>query len=92
MDHVIPLKDIQSRLHAIANCVVACEKCNSSKESPPAVKESPWWSAMIEDALSSLELTTQRGMYRLIEYTGQENAMGSFSKWKKHWAKHGRFE
>lgn len=88
MDHVIPIS--KTKHHSSANCVVACEECNSEKgNSDPAVfenREMNWLEQQLYDGMQRLEMQTRR-----FEYRFEDNTMGGFNRWNKYWEKRGRF-
>lgn len=89
-DHMIPLSKLR-RLHSVANCVVACERCNGDKaDKDNYVPED--WELQLEAGLKRLETTTRKGIYRIAMYVGMEESKGSFSKWERYWEKRGRFD
>lgn len=96
MDHVIPLS-LVGRVHSVANCVAACEDCNSRKGNSinfcPATRKHISSTVLpdsvqkaISDMCDRLEERT-----RLAEYRLSMDPKGGFRKWVRYWKKRGRW-
>lgn len=91
-DHVTPIS-ATGRTHSVSNCVVSCFDCNQKKGSQVGYehKLEPW-EIQLAEGLARIDHNTRKSMYRIIRYSGCEDAKGSFSKWHKFWEKKKRFK